>query len=472
MLNYFPKYFSSKAISVYFAAIIISNLLLFNHILDWKWWLFGIVEAVGFFYYSSELSVKWLKFNERRFLKKVFITAFLIRLVWVLFSYVFYTIMTGKPFEFDCADSGGYHVEATMISALLKEGNLQPYWDMAVRLRKGPSDMGYPFYLGFQYFFTDDSILFERIIKSLLGAFSCILMYRLAFRSFGESTARLAAIFCMLMPNMILYSGLHVKEVEMVCLTIWYMERADFMLRNKNFNFAEIAPPVVLAGSLFLFRTVLGFTAIFSLFTAVLFTSNKIMNFGKRMIIFIWLIGVTAFFVGGTISNEIEAVWKDREKNQEESMQMRTNQVNGNKFAKYMGAAVFAPMIFAIPFPTVVETPLQQNQKIINGGNYVKNILAFFVLIAVVFILKEGKWREYLLIGTFVIGYLAILSMSAFAQAERFHQPVLPFEILLACYGIHVISNKQIKYFTWWQALIFVAILGWSWFKLAGRGMA
>ena len=449
-----------------------SNLLLFNHILDWKWWLFGIVEAVGFFYYSNELSVKWLKYKEERFLKKVFTTALVLRLVWVIFSYFFYTYMTGKPFEFDCADSFGYHNEACMVSALLREGNLQPYWDMAVRLKKGPSDMGYPLYLGFQYYLTNDSIFIERIIKSFLGAYTCILIYRFTKRSFGEGAGRISAVFSMLMPNMILYSGLQLKEVQMVFLAVWFMERSDFMLRNRNFNFAEIAPPVVLAGSLFLFRTVLGFTAIFALFTAVLFTSNKIMNFGKRIIIFVWLIGVTAFFVGGTISNEIESVWNSRDKNQDESMQMRTTQSNGNKFAKYMSAAVFAPMIFAIPFPTVIETPLQQNQKIINGGNYAKNILAFFLLIAVVFILKEGKWREYLLIGTFIIGYLAILSMSAFAQAERFHQPVLPFEIILAAFGVSIITKKQLKYFTWWQALIFIAILGWSWFKLAGRGMA
>jgi phosphoglycerol transferase MdoB-like AlkP superfamily enzyme len=129
-------------------------------------------------------------------------------------------------------------------------------------------------------------------------------------------------------------------------------------------------------------------------------------------------------------------------------------------------------MIFIIPFPTIVETPKQENQKIINGGNYVKNILAFFILIAFYTVVKEKRWREYLLIGTFTVGYLAVLAMSAFAQAERFHQPVLPFEIIIAAYGISLITNKEKKYFTWWMVLIFVIIVAWSWFKLAGRGMA
>ena len=35
----------------------------------------------------------------------------------------------------------------------------------------------------------------------------------------------------------------------------------------------------------------------------------------------------------------------------------------GNAFAKYAGTAVFAPLIFTIPFPTMVNTPYQENQQ-------------------------------------------------------------------------------------------------------------
>ncbi|MEI8274002.1 MAG: glycosyltransferase family 39 protein [Paludibacter sp.] len=357
---------------------------------------------------------------------------------------------------------------------MLHEGDFHTYFDIKAHQRGGAqiSDMGYPVYLGFQYYLTDDSILIARIIKSLLSAVSCLLLYKLAKRNFGENVGRQTAIFCMMMPNLILYTGTHMKEVEMVFLIIWFMERADFMLRNKNFNFIEIAPPIALIICMFFFRTVLGITAVFALFTAVILTPNKIIKAGKKTIIFIWLIGVVAFFIGGSISSQIEDLMAQSSTNQENSMNWRAGMVNGNKFAKYMTGAVFAPMIFVIPFPTVVGTPGQENQQLINGGNYVKNILAFFLLIAVVYVFKEHKWREYLLIGTFVVAYLAILAKSAFAQSERFHQPVVPFEIMMACYGLSVITKKQKKYFNWWIVLIFIAIVGWSWFKLAGRGMA
>ena len=468
MLNYFPKFFTSKAISIYFAGLIISNILFFNHILDWKWWIFGIIEVVGFFYYSNQLTRSWLKYKDERFIKKLFYSAFFIRLIWMVIGYVFYSIMNGNPFEFDSGDSRGYHQQAVEISSMIQSGELNLFFK---QMNGRNSDMGYSLFLGIQYFFTGDSIIIERIIKCILGAFTCVMIYKFTIRNFGAEVARMAAIFCMLMPNLILYTGIHTKEVEMLLLTVGFMERTDWMFRNKNFNFVEIAPPILLAASLFFFRTVLGAAALFAMFTTILFSNTKVITLGKRVILFIWILGTVIFFIGGAISNEIEGVWQSRGDNQERSMQQRSTMFNGNKFAKYFTGAIFAPLIFVIPFPTVVETYHQENQQIINGGNFVKNVMAFFVLIALIELIKSGKWRDYVLIGSFTIGYLLVIAFSAFAQSERFHQPAIPFELILAAFGVSIMTNKSKKYYTWWMAFVFLAIVGWSWFKLAGRGM-
>ena len=74
---------------------------------------------------------------------------------------------------------------------------------------------------------------------------------------------------------------------------------------------------------------------------------------------------------------EIETVWENRVTNQSNSMQYRSNIEGGNKFVKNLSGSVFAPMIFVIPFPTMVNTEGQENQMLIGGGNYVKNIMAF-----------------------------------------------------------------------------------------------
>lgn len=466
---FFEKVYKNNAIIYYVMAVVVSNLMFINHVLLPIFMFFGILEVYCFFYFSNQLTRKWLRYSEKRYQKKLFQTALVIRLVWVLFSYFFYTYMTGDPFEWGAADSKGYDKEAQWLADMIAEGNLQPYFDY----KKGAySDTGYGFFLGWQYWITGKSILISRLIKTVYTAYTCVLIYKLAKRNFGEEVARMAGIFCMLMPNLILYSGLQLKEAEMVFLTVWFMERTDYLLRSKRYNFINIAAPLVLAGLLFFFRTVLGATALFSLFTALIFSSTKVLGMGKRTILIIWVVVAAGYFVGGTISTEIESVWAARDTNQAASLEMREIRDNGNKFAKYAGGAVFAPLIFVIPFPTVVNTPAQENQQFINGGNFVKNITAFFTLLALISIIRRNKWREHILLGSFTIGYLLVVAMSAFAQAERFHQPALPFSLIFAAYGISIATRKEKKYFSWWLIFIFVATVGWSWFKLAGRGLA
>jgi 4-amino-4-deoxy-L-arabinose transferase-like glycosyltransferase len=428
-----------------------------------------VVEVVGFFYFANLLTKKWANYSPKRFNKQLFLTAFLLRLAWVLVAWVFYSAMNGEPFEFEVADAKMYHETGIWIHYLLtSHQGFKPFIDT---LKAGYSDAGYSIYLGCLYYLTGDSILIERILKAIFGAFMCVLIYKLSFRNFGEEVARMAAIFCMLMPNLIYYSGLHLKEVEMVLLTVWYMERADLMLRNKNFNFVEIAPPLLLAISLFFLRTVLGAAALFALFTALMFSSTKVVGWGKRIVLIVWILGAVSYFVGGQISNEVEEVWQARKENQKQSLAFRSIQVGGNKFAKYASSAIFAPIIFIMPFPTMVNTQGQQNSQLIHGANYVKNILGFFVFFAIFWVIKNQKWREYILLESFTVGYLIVIAFSSFAQAERFHQPALPFLLIFAAFGVSKVTNKTKKYFSWYMAIIFVAIVVWSWFKLAGRGM-
>lgn len=42
---------------------------------------------------------------------------------------------------------------------------------------------------------------------------------------------------------------------------------------------------------------------------------------------------------------------------------------NGVQLEKVVISLPNAPMIFVIPFPTMVETPGQENQRLINGGD-------------------------------------------------------------------------------------------------------
>jgi hypothetical protein len=176
-----------------------------------------------------------------------------------------------------------------------------------------------------------------------------------------------------------------------------------------------------------------------------------------------------------SVGEDVAQMWQTGGSTQQGNMEWRSQRSGkmSQSFAKYAGAAVFAPMIFTIPFPTMAETPGQENQKMIHGGNYVKNILSFFTIAILFVLLLSGEWRKHVLPIAILCGYLVVLVFSNFAHSERFHQPILPFILLFAAYGINLMNNiKWIKqYFPYWCVLMFLAALDWNWFKLAGRGM-
>ena len=469
MLNYLPRYFSSKAIALYLVSLIAVSLIFFSRSMNVIWMVFGVVEVAGFFYFSNLLTRKWNKLSDKTFRKRLMYISATIRIIWVIFSYFFYLAMTGQPFEFGTADSIGYHEKATWIAGLFKTAYFGPYFDF---VNEGFSDSGYVTYLSIIYLFTGKSILIARLLKVLWSTWTVLLVYKLATRSFGQETGRIAGILTMLMPNLILYCGLHLKEAEMVFLTVAFLERADYLLRSRNFSLKTIIVPFIITLIMFSFRTVLGVTALFSLLTALLFSTKKILGLGQRFIIGFWVAIAVVYFLGGRIASEVEQVVADRNNSQRTSLEWRAQREGGNTLADRAGTAVFAPAIFIIPIPTMVNVPGQENQQLIHGGNFNKDIMAFFLLVFIFVVVKRNTWRDFSLLEAFFVGYLLILAFSAFAQSERFHQPVLPLYMIFAAYGITQVTNSTKKYFTWYLVLLFAIIIAWNWFKLAGRGMA
>ena len=469
MLHYFPKYFTNKAILLYFIALLAVTFIFFNSSMNVLWMVFGIVEVAGFFYFSNLLTRRWSKLTDKTFRKRLIYTSATIRIVWVVFSYFFYLTMTGQPFEFGAADSYGYHETAIGLREAFLSGSFKPFFYL---INQGFSDSGYVTYLSIIYLFTGKSILIARLLKVLWSTWTVLLVYKLATRSFGQDTGRIAGILTMLMPNLVLYCGLHLKETEMVFLTVAFLERADYLLRSKNFSLKTILVPFIITLLLFSFRTVLGVTALFSLLTALLFSTKKILGFGQRFIIGFWVAIAVVYFMGGRIASEVEQVVAERSTNQRTSLEWRAEREGGNALANRANAAIFAPAIFIIPIPTMVNIETQEHQMLIHGGNFNKDIMAFFLLVFIFVVVKRKTWRDFSLLEAFFVGYLLILAFSAFAQSERFHQPILPLYMIFAAYGITQVTNSTKKYFTWYMVLLFVIIIAWNWFKLAGRGMA
>lgn len=491
MIN-FPKWLSNPAVLIYVLALLVVTAMHSSYSLPWYYMLSGVVAVLVFFIGAQRLTKNWGVWRmpkTKRFEQNLFWTAFLLRAAWMLTIYWIFQVNYGDAFGFDNADAKAYHDMGLGFAKSILQGRFAEAWRNSIKWGTDVADLGYGSYVGLLYALTGESIIIVRLLKCVWSALTCVLIYRLGTRNFGEETGRMAGIMCLLWPNFWYYCGVHLKEVEMVFLGTLFVEQADQMLKARNFTVWKVVPVLLISAALFTVRTPLAIVTILCLLFSVVMSSSKVVGWSKRIVVGLLamlLIGVT---MGNRIQEEARGLIDTAQSdNQAKNMEWRANRkdASGNtqKFAKYAGAAVFAPMIFSIPFPTMVSADKDQNiQPLLNGGNYIKNIVSFFTILAMFMLLFGGKWRRHLVPLSYMLGYLVVLVMSVFAQSERFHQPIMPMEMLFAAYGImqvlqgvpivRRIGNRKAYrlWFTIWVGAMFVAAMGWNWFKLAGRGL-
>ena len=478
--NVFPSWFSQYSLVVYMLALAGISMIYSAYGMPWYYIVTGIVSVLVFFLYGStltkETTVTEIR-RDKRFERRIFLIALIPRVIAMVLIYFLFKNNYGDEFGFENADASYYNDLGVYVSELIKKGNFH-FYDQITKWSGSDdiSDMGYGIYVGFIYSLTDNSIIVVRLIKCIISSFTAVLLYRVAKRNFGNQTARLAAIFCALWPNFWYYCTCHLKEVEMVFLGVLFVEQADQMLRSRQFTAWKVIPVLLLAAALFTVRTPLGLVALLALVFSVVMSSSKVVNWGKRIIVGALAIALIGVVAGNRIEEQSRSLLEQvRGGQQQNNMEWRSTRKDGNSFAKYAGASVFAPMIFTLPFPTMVRPyDGQEVQQMLNGGYAAKNIISFFTIFAMIMLLMSGRWREHLLPLSYMLGYLAVLTMSTFAQAERFHQPAMPFEFMFAAYGlsIAVTQKKYKRWFIYWCGLMFVVMVGWNWFKLAGRGLA
>lgn len=466
MLTFFPQYFSSRAIACYVLTLALVSVFFMSHAMPFQFMLFGFVAVLLFFTYASKLTMQWQKYSQSMFTKKLFYSALIIRVVYVVFIYFYYMEMTGLPHAYHPGDELEYHG----ISSSWKLDGYLVFKDDLISYH-AYSDRGYLVWLALEYLLFGTHVLPVRIIKCVLDAFACVLMYNLAKRNFGEPAGRIAAVFYMLMPNMWYYCGVTLKECEMAFLVMLFVERADFVLRSPKIKLTGMILPGLCILIMSTFRTALAAVMFAALAAALIFSSSRQLQAWKKvlysMIFAIWMFAT----VGVEMIQETQALWAGRETNQSTGYEWRSQRAGGNSFAKYASATVFAPLIFTIPLSSMVEIENQENQMMMNGANFIKNILSGLTIFALITMLINGEWRRHVLPIALMCGYLVVLVFSNFAHSERFHFPILGLELMFAAYGVTLMKNKHKRWYTIWLIGICLANIAWAWIKLAGRGM-
>ena len=466
MIPYLPKQISTRAIWIYFAALAVVSVVFMSYAMQIGYVALGFMWVFGFFLIVTNCTKTWGEVPDKSYAKNIFWIALVLRIIWVIVSYFFYIEVTGIPFEFQARDSLGYHTDAVWLAG-------EP-WSYTFNYLFGHyiglADSGFPLFLTFVYKVFGTGILIPRFINAFLGAWTCILVYRMSSRSFGEKVGRMAGIMMVFMPNLIIYCGYHLKETLMLFLAVACIERIEYLTRTPKMSFWDFLLPSLLAASLFLFRTALGAAAVFAFASTVLVSSAPALKRrGKRVALIAWGVLALALFGGSTIATEVESLWEGRSENLEHKREEQT--LRGNKWAKYATGAVMAPMIFVLPFATMVDVDQQDGQQAKSGGNYIRNFMGFFAILAVYEAFRRKRWKDFVPIGAFIIAYLGVVASSGFSNSERFLLPGLPCLIMMWAYGISTLREKTFKLLNWWCVLVFVMEVAWAYFKLGSRGL-
>ena len=468
MSKQLTRYIALFGIGIYLLALIVISLMFHEYALQLKWMLWGIGEVLFFFVLTTVFYSRWKGNDTKTFKWKVFLVAFVIRAVYAFLMCYYYYWETGIGFEYDAADSLWYHPTAVYLSQCVRKGFIPYVFRYLHHYTMGYSDHGYLLWLTILYTIFGRSWLVPRIFKGLMSAYLCVLIYKLGTRTFGERTGRLAAVMCVFMPILIQICGIHTKEMELIFLSVFALERMDYLVRSKCYTIWNILPPLLLTALTFGFRTIVGMCLIFAFLVFVIISPKEMVGKKSKIIMTVSVVAVFFLFLFSPIGREMRIIY--RLKFTDLNYQAEKYKDNGMRYSGLAKSWFMAPGAFVLPLAPMVEEAPDHN-KMIHGSTYVKNYLAFFAMLAIVIAVRQKKWRDFSLIGAYELSYLAIIMFSFAANSERFHEPAIPLIILMSAYAMTHLRHKDLKLFYVYCGLLFAALFAWNWLKLSARGL-
>ena len=455
-------------VALYLAALLVVSLCFRSHALQPLWMAWGVVAVLFFFGLTDLCHRRWKHDTAKVFLRKVFWWALGIRMAYVGSIIFYYYWQTGVSFEYQAADSWAYHRLAMYLSNLVRGGSFREAYGVLNAATMGFSDQGYLVYLTGLYTCFGKNILGPRLLKALMSAYLCVAVYKLASRSLGEKTGRLAAVMAVFLPQFIHYTGTYMKETELIFLATMALERLDYLIRSHRYTFWNIAAPLFFTVLTFGFRTIVGLALLVSFIVYILFCDSTLISKKVRIIFLCVTAAVVLLLLFTPIGWEMVVIFK---------LNLNTGsalaekyQSMGLKYAEYAQSKYLLPGAFVLPLTNLVEVA-NENQKMMNGDYFVKNYLAFFAMWCIVAAIRQRRSRDFSLIGTFTILYVLIIAFSFAFNSERYHLPALPGMLIMAAYGMTYFRKKDFAFFYGYNILLLAAVIAWNAIKLAARGL-
>lgn len=444
------------------------NIVFFQYFMPPLLLIAGILIILLFFRALHYYTFHWQYLPDNLFYKKIFRYSFLFRLLFVGYMYLLAQYLTGSVFK--VPDAWTYHGVGADLVGHIFSGNFTAILEHKMAAR---SDWGYTFYTGLLYTIFGTNTLPVRLLNCLWGSLSVVFLARMAHILYGQRHARLTGIIAMLMPPLLFFGGIQIKETLMIWIVITVFYLAVLIVNRKKIHPVYIAIMVLLAFSLYFFRTFLAVLVMLSV--GVYFSLNMLKNRKNKFFIGFYLI----LFLSGAfmLTDEFhfrEAVVSTYESSGsigERFLSSKTSMVGNLSYSQALVTPLIAGGSFFTPFPSFLYTEKRQKAVLAHFQNEViRNLLYYFAVLGIVIAFRK-KFRKSALFLSFTIGYIIVLAVAQNAFIDRFHLPAVPFIIIFMAVGFLESKPVWLKRWNTYLIIIFMVEVAWNLFKLQIRGL-
>ncbi len=366
------------------------NLYFSNNFNDW---LYSLV-FIPLTYFAVSRTFRYSRnCDSKRFTGRIFIYAFIVRVVAVFIFYEILTYYNLVPF-ISYADDWNYNESAKEIAyRWMRDGNFSFYSD--IYLGTG-SYSGYPNLSAlFMYFFGENPLV-PRICQSLFSALTCVLMYKICQKYTSEDKSRLVAIISVFSPLLYTFSALQLKDTILLflCILTLYAIIKLFISRNKFKGI--IMACIGLTGMMF-FRpaSIIPFIACI-VFIPMYRKSNKMSSiFGALVIIGIFLF-IWNYLAGTSMFSEESNYFSNRYMHMMTSDYTESNaRLTATSLAQYVGAPLYLSLGLFLPAPLLANL-VHADSINYTAFSLLENITLYpFMLVGFFIILKNFKQKDY-----------------------------------------------------------------------------
>jgi hypothetical protein len=466
-----PRKFTQIALVFTFTVLFIHFALFPQYGLPWGLLVFGISVIVLFFNAMTFYTRKWRLFPDKSFVKSLFITSFFIKVVFLACTLLLIIVVDPKsyPFEIGGGDDSRYYDRA---GSAIADGMFKTDLQKSLRhFYADKADFGYPTYVGFVYYIFGRETLLLRLLSILFSCFTVVMIYKLARNIYNEEIGRLAGIMAMLIPVMLWFDTMAVKESIMTFLIVLTLYIQSEIIQSRKINIAKILFLATGIFLLFFFRLFL--VGLLSLVTAVFFLlnlSNRRISRVTVLAAFLIIIIVLSTIIVESGSLEEFKVLMTQSQTQLEGELENAALGRGVSYQRTLIIPFLLAGAIVTPFPSLLYFDEGQLTMVSHYFNeLVRNCLYFFGFLGI-WISYKKYFRKSSLVVLYTFGYIFVLAVAGKSFQDRFQFPAFPGMLILIAVGL--VQGK--KYFSKWPLYLFViglAILAWNLFKLSIRGL-